>query len=520
MTQKTTMTRKFFNIKTALIGGSLIFASCNQTHIDTAPTPAHTAGKIDKSAAENPPPNIIIILTDDQGYMDVGFNGGLEIPTPNIDRIAHEGVRFTRGYVSHPTCGPSRAGLLTGRYQGHFGFFQNPNNDPRDPNAGIPLSQRLLPQLVSGKGYRSIAIGKWHVGSHESLRPLKRGFDEFFGFLSGSHHYFADKFVKLDDLTTAEKPRVLHKTWLRRGDSPVKTSGYITDLFSDEAAAFITRNQDNPFLIYLAYNAPHVPLEASEKYLSRFAHIKDKKRRTYAAMVSAVDDGVGTILNKLDETGLDRNTIVFFLSDNGGIVSDEKQHPDYTKAFKRSTWNGSDNGALRAGKGTMFEGGIRVPFAMRWRGEIPSGLTYDKPVSSLDIAATITGVNNIDTDIDLSGVNLLPYLKGETSSAPHEHLMFRQVIVPNRRRFALVDENGKKFHIDERKDKSEQLALYDLRADISETQNLISKEDTAASDYERAIKNWAAQMPSEHASTTSSIKWRIIREPKDAAEKQ
>jgi len=215
------------------------------------------------------PPNLIIILTDDQGYSDVGFNGCQDIPTPNLDSIARNGVQCLNGYVSYSVCSPSRAGLLTGRYEQRFGHERNPGWEPDNPQSGLPLSETTLADSLGKAGYWSGIIGKWHLGAHPDLHPLKRGFNEFFGFLIGAHQYFPEELTikNTNDAKTIEESRRL---WILRDHEPVKTTQYLTDEFSDEAVAFVARNKDRPFFLYLAYNAPHTPLQASEKYLSRF----------------------------------------------------------------------------------------------------------------------------------------------------------------------------------------------------------------------------------------------------------
>src|SRR5690554_310303 len=308
-------------------------------------------------------------MTDDMGYADVGFNGCIDIPTPAIDRIAHEGVRFTQGYVSYPVSGPSRAGFLTGRYQDRFGFTTNPSIDPNNPKAGLPLEEETMAQVLRKAGYKNGIIGKWHMGTHPVFHQLERGFDYFYGFLYGGHSYFPED-LTLTDLSEVTKKWEWYHTKIIENRTTVETDEYLTDEFSHAAVKFIKEQVENDqhFMLFLAYNAPHTPLQATDKYLSRFSHITDKKRRTYAAMVSAVDDGVARILSVLEEGGIQNNTIVVFLSDNGGAAN-----------------NGSDNGPLRGHKSHLFEGGIRVPFAMKWESVIPAGETYENPVISLDI---------------------------------------------------------------------------------------------------------------------------------------
>lgn len=414
-------------------------------------------------------PNVIIVLVDDMGYKDVGFNGCEDIPTPNIDRIAANGVKFTNGYVTNPVCGPSRAGLITGRYQDRFGFGRNPLFAPNDIKQGLPLSEETLATVLKREGYQSMAIGKWHLGGHKELRPLKRGFDEFFGFLTGGHYYFPEDWI-LNDLSELTSQYSAYKTKLLRNDTRVNETEYLTDALSREAVSFISTKRETPFFLYLAYNAPHAPLQATEKYLNRFRHIENKKRRTYAAMVSAVDDGVGLLLNALESSGLDKNTIVYFLSDNGG--------PE--------VHNGSDNGPLREGKGWLYEGGLRVPFAMQWKGTIPSGITYHDPIISLDIFATVSAVSGAEPKNKLDGVNLLPFLTGKKRSVPHQALYWRQFdkgsYAIRTNDLKLVNATGK---LDE---------LFNLDRDISENENIIDRQVRIKKKCERLLEDWMSEL--------------------------
>lgn len=416
-------------------------------------------------------PNVIIVLADDLGNADVGFNGCLDIPTPNIDRIAERGVVFTNGYVSYCVCGPSRAGLITGRYQDRFGFGRNPLFAPNDPGMGLPLSEETLADVLKKANYKSLAIGKWHLGAHETLHPLERGFDDFYGFLSGGHQYFPELLV-LNDPFEAKAQFDGYKTKLLKNYDRVEETEYLTDAFSREAVSYIEKNKDNPFFIYLAYNAPHTPLQATEKYLSRFENIKEKKRKTYAAMVSAVDDGVGLVLAKLEELNLLENTIVVFLSDNGG--------PEKS--------NGSDNGILRGQKGDVFEGGIRVPFAMQWPAKIPAGLVYDNPVISLDIFASVIAQTKtqVSPKNQLDGVNLIPYLSGKKEDAPHEYLFWRKFDAKD---YAVRKGNDKMIL----KAGSEEM-LFDLEQDISEEKNLSAERKVQVNMLTGDLKKWESQL--------------------------
>ena len=423
--------------------------------------------KTNQAAAANNP-NIIIILTDDQGYGDVGFNGCTDIPTPNIDKIAKNGMVFRNAYVTYAVCAPSRAGLLTGRYQDRFGYSRNPLYKPFDPAQGVSLQEQLLPAYLQQAGYVTMGIGKWHLGVYESYRPWNRGFNEYFGFLGGGHRYFPEEYT-IAHTDSAKNEAQSYRTKLLRNEQIVEEKEYLTDALSREAVSFIERNQQQPFFLYLAYNAPHAPLQATEKYLNRFPHIQDPKRKTYAAMVSAVDDGVGAVLNKLEQAGLLENTIVIFLSDNGGPEQD----------------NASDNGLLRGGKGSLFEGGIRVPFAMQWPAKIKAGGEYKASISSLDIfatiAANITGASSVKHPLD--GVNLLPYLTEKKQGAPHEYLFWRQY---DQKRYAVLHQSGLKQLI-----LADSISrLFNLKTDIGEQTNVAEKNKEQLSVFEQKRKSW------------------------------
>ncbi len=417
-------------------------------------------------------PNLIVIMTDDMGYADVGFNGCKDIPTPNIDRIADQGVICTNGYVAYSVCGPSRAGFMTGRYQQRFGFERNPQYKPSDPNMGLPRSEETIAEVLNKVGYTSGIVGKWHLGAHPTLHPLNRGFDFFHGHLGGGHQYLPEALTIKDSYMANDEPDS-YKTWILRNHEPQEPTKYLTDDFSDAAVEFVESNKDKPFFLFLAFNAPHTPLQATEKYLSRVTEIKDQKRRTYAAMVSAVDDGVGRVLEKLDEHGLAEDTIVVFLSDNGGPT----------------TKNASRNTPLRGGKGDVWEGGYRVPFAMRWSGHVPAGTDYDEPVSSLDILATIAGITHapIASDRPLDGVNLIPYLQGKQKGQPHEVLYLRKW---DQKRYA-VRKGDYKLVINSENNKPE---LYNLETDIAETNNIIRSNPEIAEELDQLRLNWVSEL--------------------------
>lgn len=408
--------------------------------------------KPDKSAALTPcpadsattpgrRPNVVILLADDLGYGETGCQGNSEIPTPHIDSIAADGVRFTSGYVTAAFCSASRAGLLTGRYQNRFGYEHNPiGAQNAEPGVGLPLDERTLADELHDIGYATALFGKWHLGGTARFHPQRRGFDDFFGFLHEGHYFVPSPF---DDVTTWLRRKALPdggtgrwsdrtgRLWLSthlnsdepdydadnpilRSSQPIDERSYLTDAITREAVDFIERTSDRPFLLYVAYNAVHSPMQATNDDLQRFAGIPDIQRRIFAGMLSNLDNSVGRILETLREQGLEQNTLLVFLSDNGGPTRELT----------------SSNLPLRGEKGMPYEGGIRVPFLMRWPGQIPAGLTYDAPVVSLDLLPTAlaaAGVSEPDTKSKkpLDGVDLIPYLRGITGGRPHEVLYWR-----------------------------------------------------------------------------------------------
>jgi arylsulfatase A-like enzyme len=416
-------------------------------------------------------PNVIIILADDLGYADVGFNGCKDIPTPNIDRIASNGVKFTNGYVTFSVCGPSRAGLLTGRYPQRFGYERNPQYQPHDPNMGLPKTESTLAETLKKVGYTSGIIGKWHQGADISNHPLNRGFDEFFGHLGGGHAYFPEDLTIKDSYSVENNEGESYKTWIMRNHEPIQTKKYLTDEFSDEAIRFIETNQKKPFFLYLAYNAPHGPLQATQEYLDRFPNISDKRRKTYAAMVSAVDDGVGKLLDQLEKLHLDKNTLVYFLSDNGGPEKD----------------NSSDNGVLREGKSSIYEGGYRVPFAMQWKGIVKPAV-YENSVSALDIFATIASLSSapIKKDKPLDGVNLIPFITGKSRGLPHETIYLRKFDAKS----YSVRNHDLKLVI-----KGDSIPqMYDLTKDIGEQNDIAQQFPEEVKKLDKIRLEWDAQL--------------------------
>ncbi len=417
-------------------------------------------------------PNFLVIVADDLGYADVGFNGCRDIPTPHIDSIAETGVQFSSAYTTYSVCGPSRAGFITGRYEQRFGFERNPQYKPNDPNMGLPLTESTVADVLKPAGYTSGIIGKWHLGAHKSLHPLNRGFDFFFGHLGGGHHYFPE-LLTIEDSYSIEDEEDSYKTWILHNHEPVQITKYLTDEFSDQAVSFMEQNKDNPFFLFLSYNAPHTPMEAPKEDLERFSHIKNKNRRTYAAMVSVMDEGVGRVLDKLKELELEDNTVVFFLSDNGGPTDH----------------NASNNRPLRGKKSDVWEGGFRVPFALKWPGKLPAGTTYDQPISSTDIFATAAALAKASTDParPLDGVNLMPYLTGTNSGIPHDAIYLRKF---DQQRYA-VRRGDYKLVIPE---EGQPPVLFNLAEDIGETTNILHAFPEKAEELEALRKQWNAEL--------------------------
>jgi arylsulfatase A-like enzyme len=398
-------------------------------------------------------PNILLFLADDLGYADIGVNGCKDIPTPHIDSIAKNGVRFTDGYATHPVCSPSRAGLMSGMYQHRFGFEHNSGPERfADPNFGMPREIPSLAEKLKAAGYATGMIGKWHIGFKEGLRPHERGFDEHFGFLSGARSFYPDNPRELDPI-------------VRNGVPVQGEKDYLTDAFAREAVSFIERSKAQPWFVYFAFNAVHSPLEATEAYEARFPHITDKKRKTYAGMLSALDDAIGRVMTKVRELGQEENTLVMFYSDNGGPTAETS----------------SRNDPLRGFKGQMYEGGIRVPFVMQWKGTIPAGMTYTQPVMGFDCHATALMAAGLTPEATLDGVNLLPHLLGEETAPPHEFLCWR---AGAQKAIRLGD--WKLVQIP----RENTAQLFNLKADLGETTDLAASEPAKLAELNATFAEW------------------------------
>ncbi len=413
-------------------------------------------------------PNVLVILADDLGWGELGCQGFTkEIPTPNIDSLATNGVRMTNGYVSGPYCSPTRAGFMTGRYQQRFGHEFNPGPaESAVKNFGLSLNEKTIANYLKDAQYSTCWIGKSHLGYKPEFHPLKRGFDRYFEFLGGAHDYF--------DATGDASNRILD------GNEPVKEIDYTTEMFAKKANDFIQQNKSSPWFCYLAFNAVHAPLQAQEKVLQRFSGISDSKRRTYAAMQTSMDDAVGSVLSKLRELNLEENTLIFFFSDNGGPT------PSTT----------SGNGPLRGYKAQTWEGGIRVPFLIQWKGKLAGGKVDDRPVIQLDILPTALAAASIDINPEwkLDGVNLLPYLTGTKAGSPHEALYWRfgkqiAIRVGDWKLVKGVGSEGLAGIEEAVKATTANAELYNLKDDIGERTNLALKEPEK---LKRLVTAWEA----------------------------
>lgn len=407
------------------------------------------------SGIRPPRPNVVLIVADDLGYGGVGCYGEKEIPTPHIDSLARNGVRFTNGYVTCPVCSPTRAALMTGRYQQRFGHEFNPGPAGlADPQFGLPLTETTLADRLKAAGYRTGMVGKWHLGDSESHHPMRRGFDEFYGFLGGAHSYV--------DAGDDRNP-------ILRGTMPVDQTEYLTDVFAREAAAFIDRSRRRPFFLYLPLNAVHAPMQAPKKYLDRFPDLSGR-RRTHAAMLSAMDDAIGEVLETLRRTRLEEKTLIFFISDNGGPTAQTT----------------SRNGPLGGFKGQVLEGGIRVPFIMQWKGRLPAGQVYEQPVVSLDILPTALAAAGVKLPdrAATDGVNLTPFLVNGSTGPPHSALYWR--FGPQA---AVRKGDWKLVLMGERPPR-----LYDLATDVGEKRDLAEDRPLKRMQLEAALEAWDSQL--------------------------
>jgi arylsulfatase A-like enzyme len=404
-------------------------------------------------AADGRKPNILVILSDDVGWGEYGFQGGKDIPTPNIDSIARNGVRFRQGYVSGPYCSPTRAGLMTGRYQTRFGHEFN----SVPVTKGLPLTETTFAERFRALGYATCAIGKWHLGMNPEYRPMKRGYDEFFGTLANTPYFHPTNFVD-----SRLSPNV----------QPVTDDAfYTTEAYAERAVDWLEKHKAGPWYLYLPFNAQHAPLQAPPKYYDRFPNMPEGQRRNFAAVMSALDDAVGRVLAKVRALGQEEQTLIVFTSDNGGPT--------------QSTT--SNNGPLHGFKATTWEGGVRVPFCMQWKGTLPAGRTFDQPMIQLDVLPTALAAAGVAADPawKLDGVNLLPYLSGQASGKPHETLYWRfgeQWAIRHGDWKLVVARGG-----------SGKPELYNLTEDIGEQSNLATSRPEKLQELQALWDRWNAE---------------------------
>ena len=440
-------------------------------------------------AANAQKPNIIVILADDLGWGDPGcqpkgeaWGEEARIATPNIDALAAGGARCTDGYATCMVCSPSRAALLAGRYQQRLGFYGFP-----EANAGIPKDVRLLPEALRAAGYATGMIGKWHVGFPSGQQPLDRGFDQFFGMIGGQHDYFDARLGQpIDTVSNAADAPIMD------GKKPLGKITYLTDEFTDRALNFMqtAAQGKKPFFLYLPYSAPHPPMQALWKDLEPFAkkraNSRFNERDIARAMIVNLDENVGRLLRWLRESGLEKDTLVFFTSDNGG-ADDGPGHVT------------QHNGGLRGRKGYFYEGGIRIPYLVSWPGRIPPATVYHQPVSHLDIYATALAVAGVTDAASLDGVNLMPFLRGEREDAPHAKLFWGMENTATR--WAVREGGWKLVNEDTRPTISQRVGkatyatqLYHLADDPFEQHDLAKEQPGRVAALQRAMNEFQATM--------------------------
>ncbi|MEM8734470.1 MAG: sulfatase [Planctomycetota bacterium] len=405
-------------------------------------------------------PNILLILADDLGYEDLGFQGSEDIQSPNLDKLAAGSIRFTDGHTTASVCSPSRAGLMTGRYQQRFGHEAN---TPAFPD-GMDTSETTMAQRLKALGYRTGLIGKWHLGATDEQYPTQRGFDTFYGLREGSRSYFYDP-------KKSDKPGDHHA--IEENGKQVPFDGYVTDVFGEQAVQFVKEPSEQLFFLYLSFTAPHGPMHATEEDLARFEHIANQRRRTYAAMIWAMDRAIGRVLAALEKNGQLDNTLIWFLSDNGGATN-----------------NASSNLPLAGHKGIKFEGGIRVPFLMQWKAKFPAGRVDSRMVSAMDILPTSVAAAGGEPvalgsgSRPLDGVDLLPFLTGEKAGEPHQQLYWHKLWFS-----AMRDGPWKLIYVQDYG-----YALYNLVEDLGEKHNLADTHPQRVQSMTRELDLWKSQM--------------------------
>jgi arylsulfatase A-like enzyme len=465
--------------------------------------------KLGKLTPEGERPNVLLILADDLGKYDMSTYDRMGTPMPAVDRLAASGVQFWSAYTSSPVCSPSRASMMTGRYQQRFGYERQPmnryarnrleywvvdhfiNTDPMQlvspmskparenlVKQGIPASEILLSELLLRQGYHTGIMGKWHLGHFDGFLPNERGFQEQYGFYEAfsyyaspraegivnyRHDYFANRHIW--------RQKRKGSCAIRENNREIHESEYLTFSIARRACDFMETHREEPFFLFVPFSAPHTPFQVPQEYYDRFPMVEDDNKRVYYGMISALDDAVGMIMKRLDELGLRENTLVIFASDNGGAT--------YTGA--------TDNGILKGGKFSQFEGGVNIPMILSWKGHVPAGQQCTDPVSLLDIYTTCTAMAGIELpgDREYDGVNLLPVLRGESSPVNERALYWRTDFNRAMRR------GPWKMVWNERDD---QLFLYNLEKDPGEKENLADSRPEKVLEFRRMFDSWEADM--------------------------
>lgn len=422
-------------------------------------------------------PNIVFILSDDAGYADFGFQGSDVMITPNLDKLAEQGMKFTQAYVTAAVCGPSRAGMLTGKYQQRFGYEENNVPGYMDNNAclsdddmGLPLLEITMGDYLKERGYKTGYFGKWHMGNADCFHPFNRGFDVFHGFRGGARSYYD---------YNSENPNFKHEDWLEHGyGAYAESEKYLTHELADQAMLFMEENKGQPFFVFLSFNAVHTPMHAEEELLKQFPQLTGKRQKL-AAMTLSMDNAIGRVLDKLKELKLDNNTLVVYTNDNGGP----------------SDSNASLNKPLSGTKANHLEGGIRVPLLMRFPPAINASAIYSKPVSTLDLLPTFYSAAGGDVDSlkSIDGVDLLPYLKSEKSGRPHQTLYWKK-----ENRGAIRDGDWKLLRFPDRP-----AELYNIASDISEVNNLSDQYPEKVKELYKKLFEWEC--------TLQRPKWQLQR---------
>ncbi len=499
---------------------ALYAPSCNRVLVIEGPFPIdfdeHLALSKDRYLHSVPPaedpgdrPNVLLILVDDLGRDDIEVYARDGVRTPNLLKLARMGTTFTAAYSTSSVCSPSRASLMTGRYQHRFGFERQPmNRYPRnrleyfmvdhfihtepmrlvEPMAspsreeirkqGIPPGEILLPEVLQAGGYRTGIFGKWHLGLADPFLPNARGFDEQYGFYEAfsyyalpgdpdiadyKHDYFANRHIW--------RQKRKGSCAIRVNDSIIVEDEYLTFSIAGRTIDFIRKHQEDPWFAYAAFNAPHTPFQVPLTYYERFGHIEDENKRVYYAMISALDQAVGSILDHLEKEGMLDHTLILFASDNGGAT--------YTGA--------TENGSLNAGKMTQFEGGVNVPCIVSWKDHLPSGTLYHEPVSLMDLFATALSASGIrqPSDRRMDGVDLLPYLKGQKEGPPHRALFWRTDFNKSVRfgPWKLIWNT-----------RDEQVFLFDLELDREEQNNLAGDRPEVVRRLKQEVIRWEQDM--------------------------